>query len=70
MINQDVIYALKAVAFVFLAMNVVSVCVTLSDKKDNRLPWKKVFETTARTFVAVMVAAIVVSGLAFLMLKP
>lgn len=67
---QDVIYAIKVAVFVFIAMVVISACITLAERKENRLPWKRVFEITIRTYLAILVASIVIFGLGAWLLKP
>lgn len=53
----------------FIAMNVIAIAVNMADRKENRMPWKRLFISTWRMSAAMFVAGLTIAGLIVILFK-
>lgn len=63
------LYIGKGIFAWFIAMNVIAIAVNMADRKENRMPWKRLFISTWRMSAAIFVAGLIIAGLIVLLFK-
>lgn len=66
---HEIIYSAKILLVWFLSLHVIAICVNLGDRKEVRMPWMQLFMRTCRHGILMMIAGLVIVGMAYLLLK-
>lgn len=66
---SEIIYAAKILIVWFLGMQVIAICVNLGDRKEVRTPWRQLFSRTLRHSILMLIAGLVIVGVAYALLK-
>lgn len=63
------IYAGKIIFAWFIAMNVIAIAVNMADRKESRIPWKRLFISTWRMSAAMFISGLIIAGLIVFLFK-